>query len=422
MSILREVAGYTLGRSDLVRRIMSKKKEAAMIAEKDVFLNGQTDKDGNVIVQGALKRGIQQDIAEELWKEMEQFAAYAFNRAHAACYGLLAYQTAWMKVNYPLEYQAAMMTNAVDNPKKLLPLYSDCRSRGIQILPPSVNRSLVDFSVADEGIRYGLVATKGVGRAIMDEIVMERSHGPYTGIQNLVERCPLASKKNVLEALIGSGALDGLGQNRAQMMAAVTPLLKLVSKARKDIAKGQMALDDKFFASDEQETSTGLSLPPYEFADVPEYSTTELLEMEMQATGMYISGHPMGEYADKVKDRVSHIICDLLETGEPENGEDEETTVSDNTPVRVAGAVSELKEFQTKKGNMMAYLTLTDLSGGIKVTLFPRTFEAVQKTLKNGSIILVYGKPKTDSFRDTVTRTLLADSIEFLDGSKEAQI
>ena len=417
MQILRDLAGYSYGRSDLVRRIMSKKKAEAMAAEKEIFLNGEVDENGKIIVPGALRNGISKEIAEKLWDEMESFASYAFNRAHAACYGFIAYQTAWMKVHYPLEYQAAMMTNAVDNPKKLVKLYSDCEAHKITILRPDINKSLVDFSVEDDGIRYGLVATKGIGRAILDEIVMERSYGPYTGMQNLVERCPLASKKDVLEALIKSGALDGFGQNRAQMLLAVVPMLKLVAKARKAMAKDQLSFEDSFFTSGESApVQTGLNMEPYAYADVPELSRSELLDGELQSTGMYVSGHPMAEYASMLQGRVTHDLGDLS----ADDDIDEETeAIADGTQVRVAGILSVVKEHRTKKGQPMAFATMTDQTGSIELTIFPRAYEAVAADLKVGAPVLVFGKVSTETFRDTVRHKLLADSIEFLNKNSE---
>ena len=424
MQIVRDLAGYSYGRSDLVRRVMSKKKAAAMAAEKDIFMNGQKDeKTGEVIVPGALANGIPEDVATELWEDMSAFAAYAFNRAHAAAYGIIAYQTAWLKVNYPLQYRAAMLTNASDNPKKLLKLFADCDAHGVQILPPNINKSHVDFFVEGDSIRFGLNALKGVGRAVLEEVQMERSYGDYTSLQSLIERNQMASKKDVIEVFIKSGALDGIGANRAQMMAAYPDMLKKASKIRKKVAKDQLTLEEMFFSEAQESDIRGISLGDVIMPAIEEMDKKSILEGELASTGMYISGHPMTEYAKKLEGRTTHMLYQL-EISDADSEDDAEMgtlesdvpPIPDGTQVRVAGIIQSMREHVTAKSKQaMCFANLEDQTGSVEITIFPRAYEAVAGRLAVGSPVLIFGKTESSEYGGKLSRKIIVDSIEFLD-------
>lgn len=409
MDIVRTMAGYSLGRADLVRRVMSKKKKEQMLAEKQFFIHGKKDTNGNVECPGCLANGIPEAIALELWDEMEAFAAYAFNKAHAAVYAVQAYKTAYVRLHWPLHFEAAMLTHA-DKKEKRIAFINDCGMQGIQILPPSINDSQVEFSVEGDNIRFGLNAIKNVGRAVMEEVTTERDlNGPYTDMQNLIERCTLSSNKTTIEGLIKSGALDSFPASRAQMLDILPDMLKKATAARKIAKDAQISFEDSFFSGPDD------APPAFSFArveyrtDVQELTQKEILAMEQESTGLYISGHPMNEYKAAIQNRVTHPLSIFS---------DENATLSGEQSVRIAGIISTKREITTKKKQQMCFLSIEDQTGTVDVTVFPMAFEAYGPKLVENVPILVFGKVENDSHYGL---KVIADSIEFLDKTAETR-
>ena len=416
MEIVRELAGYSYGRSDLVRRAMAKKKPDKLDAEKDVFLNGRKTPDGSGDVEGCLARGIPREVAESIWSEMEDFAEYAFNKAHAAAYATMAYRTAYLRRHYPLIFQAAMMTNAIDSPEKLLSFLDDCDSRNIAVLPPDINRSDAGFTVEDGAIRFGLLAIKQTGKTTVREIIMERMGQPYRDMQDLMERCPQSCDKKTIGALIKSGSFDCFPQNRAQMLQALPGMLKVVREAKKELMEEQISLEDSFFVDGSTGTRRkSLSLSKVSYPDVPDLPQREKMEQELEVTGMYISGHPLGEYREIVARKTTHRLSELSavkDTFEDETALEGEYVVPSETNVRVAGIVTVKKEMTTKKDkSQMAAITITDQSGKLNATVFPKAYAAYGAQLQPGRPVVLFGKVEDGDFG----RKLIVNSVEFLD-------
>ena len=412
MAIVRTLAGYSYGRADLVRRAMAKKKADKMAKEKDYFINGIVREDGTIEVDGCLRRGISLEVAEELWNQMADFASYAFNKSHAAAYALVAYQTAFLRCHYPKQFMAAMLTvftTLVNNPTKVKKLYADCDAQGISILPPDINRSEIGFVVEDEGIRFGLSAIKHTGKAKLAELVMERKNGPYTDLHNLIERTVMSAEKSTLTALIKSGALDSFPNNRNEMLEVIPKMLKAASAARKTFVANQISIEDSFFASEETH-------PSFKFAEVamptlPEPTTREKLQMEVDATGIYVSGHPMAEYKDIVGKKTTHLCYQFQSSDNEEDDSGSTPGMEDGDPVRVAGIITILKKHTAKSGRTMAFMTIEDQTGKVECTVFPNAYDAYSGKLLEGVPIIVYGKANVTDFG----MKIIVDSISFLE-------
>lgn len=413
MSIVRNLAGYSYGRADLVRRAMAKKKADKMAQEKDYFINGKLREDGSVEVEGALRRGIPADVAEKLWEQMASFASYAFNKSHAACYAALAYRTAFLRKHYPLEFMAALLTNALGDSKKLVKLLNECEKQGIEILPPDINKSSAHFTVEGNGVRFGLMAIKETGKAVLAELDIERRQGPFTDLHDLVERTIASANKKTLEALIKSGALDSFPHNRAEMLAVLPAMLSAASKARKKYSEQQIGIEDMFFAPAEDPDKFRFGEVEYP-KDITPLTLRQKLEMEMDACGMYISGHPMNDYADIVEKKTTHKLCDF-----GSDSEDEETApaqqMQDGVQVRVAGIIRTKRELLTKNKQSMAFISIEDQTGKADVTVFPKAYEAYRDKLVEGTAILVFGKVEASEYGTKI----IADSVAFLDAPAE---
>lgn len=412
MAIVRNLGGYSYGRSDLVRRAMSKKKHSVMEKERAVFINGSSTENGEVDVEGCIRKGIPVEVAEKLWEQMASFAAYAFNKSHAACYAVVAYRTAYLRCHYPLEFLAALMTNAIDAPEKLLTFFGDCADQDITVLPPDINVSDIQFTVEGGNIRFALRAIKNTGRAVLAEIKMERAqHGPFTDLQDLVERTINSANKGTLEALVKSGALDRFPNSRAEMLAIMPAMLKAASAARKERNNQQLSLEDSFFTGLDQEVEEfHFQRVPYP-EDVPGLSKLDILRMEQEATGLYISGHPLNEFTDEISRKANYRVNQLLISEE----DDQSAAVQPGTPVRVAGVIKQVKNITTKKKDPMAFITIEDQTGKIDVTVFPRLFEAAGAKLVAGAMLIVFGKLEADDFG----RKVIADSVSFLGQTPE---
>ncbi len=404
MQIFRTLAGYSLGRADLVRRAMSKKKHDVMLKEREIFINGLVREDGTVEVEGCIRRGVSREVAESVYEEMKSFASYAFNKSHAASYAYISYQTAWLKYHYPREYMAALLSSVLDNQNKMAGYITDCHRMGIQVLPPHVNYSFHGFTVSNGDIRYGLMAIKNLGKSFIDSIIELRSDKPFESLKDFCSR--LYSKgmnSRALESLIKCGALDNLGANRRQMLTVSKAVMEDIEYERRRNMDGQMSL---FESSSEAYESAGVRMP-----DLEEFSLTDLLAMEKDMAGMYLSGHPLSEYewySEKIKaDRIGDIL-----TSEGDN------SFLDNQSVRIVSIVSKLRTQITKSNQMMAFVTAEDRSGSIELIVFPKTLTAINALLYPGSVIAVTG---TLSVREDEDPKILVNSAQAVKKSADSR-
>lgn len=401
MAIVRELGGYSFGRADLVRRAMSKKKAKVMEQEHDVFINGSTRPDGTIEVEGCVRRGIPAEVGEQLWAQMSDFASYAFNKSHAACYAVVAYRTAYLRCHYPLEFLAALMTAEIGGQKeKMLGFFADCSTQGIKLLPPDINISDAGFTVEGNNIRFGLLAIKDTGTAILAELTMERNlNGPFKDLQDLVERTINSANKGTISSLLKAGALDGFPHSREQMLEVLPTMLTRASKARKAFNEDQITLGASFFSMGQDENSERFHFGRVEYPVVPAQSQLERLKGELEATGLYISGHPMDFYKEAVKQKATHSLLQLTEEG----------AQLPTDQVRVAGIVTSVKPITTKRKQAMAFLTVEDQFAKIEVTVFPKVYEAYAEQLTEGTAVLVIGHMEDGDYG----RKLIADSIGF---------
>lgn len=378
MQIVRDLAGYTLGRSDLVRRAMSKKKGDVMERERQNFVYGNEEEG----VPGCLTNGISEEVAHQIYDNMIDFAKYAFNKSHAAAYAVVAYQTAYLKYYYPVEFMAALMTSVIDNSGKVAEYIYTCRQMGIQILPPDINRGEGRFSVDGGNIRYGLTAIKSVGRPVIEAIVAERdANGAFQSLKDFVER--LSGKevnKRTIEGFIKAGAMDSLPGTRKQLMIVYSSIVDRVNQERKSSLTGQMSLFE--LVSEEEKQDFDIPLP-----NVGEYEKEELLAMEKEVLGIYISGHPMQEYETKWRKNISATTADFQI--------DEETNqakVKDGAREVIGGMITGITIKHTKNGKTMAFLTIEDLLGNVEVVVFPRDYEKNKAYLTADRKVFVTGR------------------------------
>ena len=379
MQIVRDLAGYTLGRSDLLRRAMSKKKADVMQKERQIFVYGDEENG----VPGCIKNGIDEKTANKIYDEMIDFAKYAFNKSHAAAYAVVAYQTAFLKYYYPVEFMAALMTSVIENPPKVAEYIYACRHMDIKILPPDINRGVADFSVNEGCIRYGLMAIKGVGRPVIDVIVKDREEfGPFKNLEDFITRISMKDtmNKRVIESFIKAGALDCLGGTRKQFMSIYIRIAEHVSQEKKYAMTGQMTLFD--LVEDDQKSEFEIKLP-----DVGEYAKETSLAFEKEVLGIYISGHPLEAYEETWKRNISATTADF----QP----DEETgraKVRDGAKEIVGGMITEKTVKATKTNQMMAFLTVEDLLGTVEIVVFPRDYEKNREYLEVDQKVFVKGR------------------------------
>ena len=379
MQIVRDLAGYTLGRSDLLRRAMSKKKGDVMQKERQIFVYGDEENG----VPGCIKNGIDEKTANKIYDEMIDFAKYAFNKSHAAAYAVVSYQTAYLKYYYPVEYMAALMTSVIENPSKVAEYIYACRQMNIQILSPDINRGIGNFSVDGNNIRYGLTAIKSIGRPVIASIIEDRDEfGPFKNLEDFISRMSVKDglNKRAIEHLIKSGALDCLGGTRKQFMSIYVQIVDHVNQEKKYAMTGQMTLFD--MVGEEEKEQFEIKLP-----DVGEYSKENLLAFEKEVLGVYLSGHPLQEYEDKWRKSISATTLDF----QP----DEETgraKVHDGTREIVGGMITAKTIKHTKTNQMMAFLSLEDLVGTVEVIVFPRDYEKNREYLEIDKKIFVKGR------------------------------
>jgi len=376
MQIVRDLAGYSLGRSDLVRRAMSKKKTSVMEKERQNFIYGNPEEN----VPGCISNGIDEKTANKIYDDMIDFAKYAFNKSHAACYAVVAYQTAYLKTYYPVEFMAALMTSVVDNTDKVAGYIYACRQMNIQMLPPDVNASDMEFSVEDNAIRFGLSAVKSLGRPTIKAIIDERNKSRFTSMQDFISRLYTDLNKRTLENLIKSGAFDTFGNNRRQMMSVYARMLDNEAKQGKDAISGQMSLFD--LVDESEKSQFEIKMP-----DVSEYTKEDILAFEKEVLGVYVSGHPLDEYAAMWKKHISAMSTDFEiddETGEPKVKVDSKATIG--------GMIMAKSVKPTKTGQLMAYLTIEDLVGTVEVIVFPRTFSTYRNIIEGTDKLFITGR------------------------------
>ena len=398
MQIVRDLGGYTLGRSDLVRRAMSKKKQAVMEKERANFIYGNKEEG----VPGCVAKGIPEAVAEQIYADMMDFAKYAFNKSHAACYAVVAYQTAYLKYYYPVEFMAALMTSVIDNPGKVSEYILTCRQMGIEILPPDINKGEAGFSVAGKAIRYALTAVKGVGRPVIEAIVRERNaRGPFSNLQDFITRDERGEvNKRVIENFIKAGAFDSLGGTRKQFMSVYIQIMDRIHQDMKNNMAGQLSLFD--LVSDDVKKDFELKLP-----DVGEYSKENMLGFEKEVLGIYVSGHPLEEYEALWKKHITNKTSDFLWDNESHS-----IRVTDGAKVTVGGMITDKKVKYTKTNQVMSFFNLEDLVGTIEVVVFPKIYEKCSANLEEDSKVFVTGRVQADDEKDG---KLICESIQKFD-------
>ena len=405
MQIVRDLAGYTLGRSDLVRRAMSKKKASVMAKERQNFVYGN-EAEG---VPGCIAKGISEEIANKIYDDMIDFAKYAFNKSHAAAYAVVSYQTAYLKYYYPVEFMAALMTSVVEMPNKVAEYISVCRQMGIGILPPDINRGTYGFSVDNGSIRYALSAIKSIGRPVIEAIVREREeHGEYNSFKNFIERNIGQINKRVVENLIKAGAVDCLEGNRHQKMTVYSRILDSVNQDKKHTMAGQLSLFD--IVSEEDKKEFEIRMPA-----LAEYPADVILGFEKDVLGIYLSGHPLEEYQNMMGKIISSRTSDFQpdeETGRPR--------VVDGQKVIVGGMIVDKTVKYTKNNKVMAFITLEDLVGTVEVVVFPRDYEKSQKYLEEDNKIFIQGRVSAED--DKPSKLILEKVRSFDDVPKELWI
>ncbi len=404
MQIVRDIAGYSMGRSDLVRRAMAKKKHDVMMKEKEYFIYG-LEEDGEIKVPGAIRNGVDKEIAEQLFDEMTAFSSYAFNKPHAACYAVVAVQTGWLKVYWPRQYFAALMNSYNGNMEKVAYYIQYCRRHGMQVLKPDIQRSREGFWVDNsEGgaIRFGLDAVKSVGKNVVRAIIAEREKdGPFRDLFDFIRRMPDgAMNKKAMECLIQAGALDSLPGTRAQKLTVYERAMDANAKSRKNMVEGQISLFGGSFSG-----SFGVPEPESQkLPDIGEYPLRTLLAMEKEMTGVYISGHPLDEFADELSklEVNSRFLSGLAE-------EEDHGLKYDNMFVRMGGMIIEKRTKATRAGNLMGFITLEDLYGSTESLIFPKVLERVQHFLDTEDPVVVTGRL---SIREDEAPKLLLDNVE----------
>ncbi|MFR2534694.1 MAG: DNA polymerase III subunit alpha [Clostridia bacterium] len=391
MQIVRDLAGYSLGRADLVRRAMGKKKLDVMAKEREIFIHGQVDEQGNVIVPGCVRNGIDEKSANTIFDEMAEFAKYAFNKSHAAAYAVLSYQTAYLKAYYPAEFMAATLNSYLGNLDKVPYYIEECKRLHIEILKPEINKSATKFTVEDGNkIRFGLGSIKNVGTSAVDNIVQERQRkGKYQSFTDFCERIQdEAVNKKCVESLIKAGAFDEFEQTRSTLMASFEEIINSISDASKKNFKGQVSMFD---LGTSHEESNQLEKMKYTYNTLKEYSEKELLSMEKEMLGLYISGHPLEGLQEEIKARTN-IDSLKIKEGMEELEQTGKFPYQDNQSVKYAGIISSIKKKYTKNNKIMAFITLEDLYGSMEIIAFENAYQSAGSSLIEDNIVLVEGR------------------------------
>lgn len=373
MQIAQKICGYTMGKADSLRRAMGKKKPELMAKEKQSFIDG------------ALARGYSEKMASELFETIEYFAGYGFNKSHSAAYGVISYQTAYLKANFPAEFMAAAMTNDRNNTTKVVNYVNDCREMGISVLPPDINQSMEDFTVTPMGIRFGLVGIKGVGEAAVRSILTERSlRNEFEDLRDFCERVDTSvANSKIIECLIRSGAMDGFGKRRSQLLEAYPQALESAASVQKDRALGQASLFDGF--------GEGLT-SEIVYQDMPEMIESERLQGEKDLLGFYVTGHPLAEFEKEMRSLATRTAAEIAELKRDES-----------IRVRMVGTVTLVRKRKTRNGEVMADVIMEDLTGEFQVVMFPKDYTTYHPLLVEGSILVVEGKAAMGRERIEIT-------------------
>lgn len=400
MQVVRQLAGYSYGRSDLVRRAMSKKKMDVMEEERKYFIHGKKDENGEIEIEGCIRNGVPENIGNQIYDEMIDFAKYAFNKSHAAAYAVLGYETAYLKCYYPVEFMAALITSIMGNASKVAQYTADCKKKKIDILPPSVNESEGKFSVEDGKIRFGLLAIKNVGIGVIEAIVKARNEkGKFSSFVDFCDKVDMKEmNKRAIESFIKSGAFDNMGANRAQLLAIYEKTIDGIQQDRKRNLEGQVSLF-QVFENDLPDAVKNDPLP-----DIAEFPQKNLLMMEKEVVGLYISGHPLAEFEEEIR-KISTINAgELIEIDESQA----DNSIKDGNYIKIGGLIAHRKNKITKNNNMMAFITLEDLFGSVEVLVFPKIFDQYMNLLYEDSIVVIEGKV---SMREEEEPKIIAEKI-----------
>ena len=424
MQIVRDLAGYSLGRADLVRRAMGKKKLDVMAKEREVFIHGQVDKEGNIVVPGCVRNGIDEKSANKIFDEMAEFAKYAFNKSHAACYAVVSYQTAYLKAYYPPEFMAAMLNSYLGNLDKV-PVYIDeCKSLNIEILKPSINDSELKFTAINGNIRFGLGSIKNVGITPVENIIKERKeNGLFKSFTDFCERVvEKGVNKKCIESLIKSGAFDEFMQNRSTLLKSFEGIIDLIQSSKKKGLEGQFSMFDMGLGSDDKENN--MEDIKYKFIETEEFSDKELLSQEKEMLGIYLSGHPLSKLKDEIEKQTTISTKDLNLIDSKINLEDEENIselealnqyelqksqkFKDGQEVKIAGIITSIKKKFTKTNRIMAFITIEDLYGQAEIIAFENAYLEAKDSLVEENIVLIKGRL---SIREEEKTSIIANEI-----------
>ena len=415
MQIVRDLAGYSLGRADLVRRAMGKKKLDIMAKEREIFIHGQEDENGNIVVPGCVRNGIDEKSANKIFDEMAEFAKYAFNKSHAAAYAVVSYRTAYLKAYYPEEFMAATLNSYLGNLDKV-PIYVDeCRRMNIEILKPDVNKSFTKFTVDNSKIRFGLGSIKNVGIAVVDSIVRERQqNGEYKSFTDFCERVQdEAVNKKCIESLIKAGAFDEFGQTRSTLLASFESIIDTIQNSARRSFKGQVTMFDlDAMESDDKEELK------YSFTELKEYEDKDLLSMEKEMLGIYISGHPLEKIREQIIKATNIDTMKMKEIKEELDSTGSTTKYKDGQNVKYAGIISSVKKKYTKSNKLMAFVTIEDLYGSAEIIVFESVYQSAANLLTVDSIVLVEGRL---SIREDEDVKIVARAIKELSNETEKQ-
>ena len=404
MQIVRDLGGYSYGRSDLVRRAMGKKKMDVMLQEKEYFINGKLDDDGNVEIAGCIRNGVPEKIAEEIFNQMVSFAEYAFNKSHAAAYAVVAYETGYLKAHYTVEFMAALMTSVMGDSDSIAKYMRNCTEMGIEVLPPDINESQKKFSVVDGKIRFGLLGVKNVGEGAIDAIIEARqTKGRPEDIFRFIENIDIHKvNKKAVESLIKAGALDCLNENRAAHLAVYESMMESAQSSARNNIEGQMSLFQ--LNADTMQESRSMNVLP----DVRNFGQDILIAQEKEMLGVYITSHPLDEYADRIEQLVTVTSQDLADVLDSEEQGEMHTFVRDGMQATMAGIITSKKNLITKNNKMMAFVDMEDLYGTVEVVVFPNIYERFGSLVAEDSIISVTG---SINFKEGEVPKLLAEKI-----------
>ena len=406
MQIFQDLAGFSLGQADLVRRAMGKKNKAELMAQKEKFISGNIDQGGNI--EGAVSRGVPKEVAEKVFGDMESFASYAFNKAHATCYAVLAYRTAYLKRFYPKEFMAAILNNRIEKIEEITKYTVYLKEKNIPVLQPDVNKSKPYFSVQGDAVRFGLSALKGVGVGATEKIIEERNeHGEFKNFPDFVFRCAPFLNKRMLEGLISAGAFDCFGVRRSQLLAVYESVLDRANKINKQKSSMQMSL----FGDIIEEDVTDISYP-----NIPELENNDKLAREKAVLGVYVSGHPFEGYMHAFKD-CSFSCMKMQNFEEDEEGRRTYPELTDGAPVTMGGIIGTFKKIMTRSGSPMAFISVEDLYGSIECVAFPSVYERIKHVVAADKIVYLTGKMQLDSEKAPV---IILDTMKEYDGSAES--